>query len=170
MDRETVTSAPQLPSHSFPSIHPCQERPSWPLPDLVAAGVASPCLEGRSSGSGPAACVHGQRAGPPRQVNEVPGSVLGTQAQQAAASCLQYHNPSWSRSPSASPSMFIFPLERQLSPQPGAETSPASEVMEGPAERDRAQLQGRPQVSSSLAPPFTRHSEKPHTARKPSPR
>lgn len=35
------------------------------------------------------------------------------------ASCLQYHNPSWSRSPSESPSVFIFPLERELSSQPG---------------------------------------------------
>ena len=35
------------------------------------------------------------------------------------ASCLQYHNPSWSLSLSESPSVFIFPLERELSSPPG---------------------------------------------------
>ena len=35
------------------------------------------------------------------------------------ASCLQYHNPSWSLSLSESPGVFIFPLERELSSQPG---------------------------------------------------
>lgn len=48
-----------------------------------------------------------------------PGSVLGTQLQRAAAatipaSCLQYHNPSWSLSLSESPSVFIFPLKGTL--------------------------------------------------------
>lgn len=35
------------------------------------------------------------------------------------ASCLQYHNPSWSLSLSESPGVFIFPLERELSSLPG---------------------------------------------------
>lgn len=45
------------------------------------------------------------------------------------ASCLQYYNPSWSLSPSESPSVFIFLPERELSSQPvhGRSCHPPSE-------------------------------------------
>ena len=47
------------------------------------------------------------------------------------ASCLQYHNPSWSLSLSESPSVFIFPLERELSSRLGPRGAVTLLVMDG---------------------------------------
>lgn len=103
------------------------------------------------------------------------------------ASCLQYHNPSWSLSLSESPGVFIFPLERELSSQPGAgrcchppcdgrlfmaTRSPGPfSPRHKPAPQTQAKRQARepgwqvvPMPGLSWAPPFTRIFPNPPTS------